>query len=259
MIRMKMENTPMVLDMDAHPAVETYQRFFGQLRRAGIGWACGTLQEEGKAVLSHVSTEVEEPEERQKILGQIIRHNQAALKLAAVEPSYIPAMPVHPDCVEGSLEQIEAYGLQKIRVLEAEGAWIECPGMEVIWEAAMQRDMLVNLRESNRQQVDKLAMQFQGLKIAACLQPAEAAELMEKYPNVYIKMCGVWYGNYYLHEWCRKVDTKRILFASGYPDCNPASKTAAVGWELRDQLEEIKQDIFNGNAWRAIEGQYVRD
>ena len=51
-----------------------------------------------------------------------------------------------------------------------------------------------------------------------------------------------------LHEWCKQLDTERLLFGSGYPDCNPATKVAAAKWELRDQSDVVKQKIFCENA-----------
>jgi predicted TIM-barrel fold metal-dependent hydrolase len=48
------------------------------------------------------------------------------------------------------------------------------------------------------------------------------------------------------------LDTERLLFSSGYPGCNPATKVAAAKWELRDQSDVVKQKIFCENAAKLV-------
>ena len=247
-----------MIDMDAHPPFFTMNmdylgeincsKFFAQLKRAGIDTACGTLFVQPQFF------------EQQDIAEAIKQLNKKTMELALLEPRYIPVLWVHPECAVDSLEQLKQYLPLGARIIEVEAAWLEDTKMQPILLYAQEKNVALSLRGATPEQIISLTESFPTLKILVggisdrAFTPTRTKEILEKCSHVYLKVSGLmWSGNYVLHEWSNRLNKERLLFGTGYPDCNPATRVAAAVWELRDQSESVNNMIFSCNARNIIE------
>lgn len=242
-----------MIDMDCHPPFDAadidyigkvnYKDFFVNLERAGISKVCGTLlPPKGFFDSSDMS----------KVIKEL---NARTMELVRIEPRYIPVLWVHPDCAEENLSQLEQYVPLGARIVEVDGAWIDRVEMIPLFTHAQEHNVVLSLQNVTAEQVLVLAKRFPSLTMIVggltdrVFSPACVKDILSTCPQVYLKLSGsIWSCNYVLHEWCKQLDTERLLFGSGYPDCNPATKVAAAKWELRDQSDVVKQKIFCENA-----------
>ena len=246
-----------MIDMDCHPPFDvadidyigkvSRKEFFANLERAGISKACGTLLIPAEFWDSHEISEA------------IQEVNERTMELACMESRYIPVLRAHPDCTEVTLSQLEKYVPLGMRIVETNGAWIERAEMIPILTYAQEQNIVLSLQNVTTEQVLVLAEKFPSLTMIVggltdrVFSPVCAKTILSICPQVYLKLSGfIWSCNYYLHEWCNQLDKKRLLFGSGYPDCNPATRVAALRWELRDQSDVVKQKIFSENATKLF-------
>lgn len=242
-----------IIDADAHPPYcpmdidhigeLSSEKFLDRLNQTGIGYACGRLTPPQDFFLAHPT------EEAVSLL------NEAAFALAAGDARYFPALWVHPDCPSFSIEQMDEYAARGVRMLEADAECLDHPGLAPILAHAQTTGMIVSLHKETLEQTDRLASQYPGLSILAgglgssIYMPDRTCALLDAHPNLYINLSGaVWSFNYVLHEWTQRLGTERLLFGTGYPFCNPASKVAAVNWELRDQPDSVASRLLYLNA-----------
>lgn len=248
-----------IIDMDAHPPFDTANidyigeidrtEFFARLERAGISKACGTLLPPPGFFTKHTVAEAVE------IL------NEKTMELALSEARYIPVLWVHPDCADVSLKKLEQYIPVGARIIEVDADWLERMEMHRIFEYAQEQHVAVSLIGGTFEQVITLTSKFPRLKVLVggvsdqIFAPPCAKEIMEICPEVYIKLSRImWTWNYVMHEWSKCLDKERLLFGTGYPDCNPAAKLGAFEWELRDWSETERELIFCENALRITTG-----
>lgn len=246
-----------IIDMDAHPPFDTASidyigdmnqtNFFDRLERAGIDKACGTL-------IPPIGFF-----EKYAIAEGIEQLNKRTMEMALSEPRYIPVLWVHPDCVDVSLLQLEKYVCMGARIMEVDAAWLERAEMNRILATANEQNVTVSLRGGTPKRIIALKEKFPLLKVLVggisdrVFTPECAKAILTTCPQVYLRLSGfIWSCNYVLHEWSKRLDKERLLFGTGYPDCNPATKLATVVWELRDRSEVEKELIFSKNVMKML-------
>jgi len=249
-----------IIDMDAHPPFDTTSidyigelnqtKFFDRLERAGIDMVCGTLIPPVGFFENYAIAEV------------IQQLNKRTMEMALSEPRYIPVLWVHPDCVETSLLQLEKYVSMGAQIIEIDAAWLEREEMHHILSTANEQNVMVSLRGGTPDQIIALKEKFPLLKILVggisdrVFTPECAKKILTTCSQVYLRLSGTfWSWNYVLHEWSKSMDKERLLFGTGYPYCNPATKLAAILWELRDQSNEEKELIFSKNVMKMSIGR----
>lgn len=246
-----------VIDIDAHPPFSslpidhlgelTQSRFFGRLIAAGIDIACGRLLPPQGFFEAHAPGEA------------IALLNSAALTLAKSDSRYRPSLWIHPDCPDASVSQLEESRKSGARLFELDAPWLSHPGLTPILSAAQALGMTAVLHGEKIDQADELAARFPALPLlvggsgSAGYMPAPAEVLLKKHENLSVNLSGVIWGcNYALHEWCSRLGPDRLFFGSGYPFSNPAGRLAAFQWELRDQPDSVREQIFGKNALRLV-------
>lgn len=246
-----------IIDMDAHPPFEKMNinytgdtdnvLFFERLAAAGIDKACGTLIPPDGFFGTYGASEA------------VRLLNQKSYELSKSEPRYIPMLNVHPDCALFSAAQMKEYAALGVNAVEIDAQWLDRDEIIPILDCADELGMLVKLINENISHVTKLASKYPMLKIMAIgfsckyTMPEKVHEVLKNHPNVYVSMSAdIWVYNYMSHEWCGKIGVSRFLFGTAYPYANPASKLAAVKWELRDQNETAQNNIFYENALKVL-------
>lgn len=241
---------PPFCDMEIdHIGILTPSLFFERLHKAGIDTAAGTLLLPFSQCAGSLTEEM------------LCRVNDAALTLADTHPDrYIPGIHVTPDLPDVSCAEIERYAAEGVSILgEIETVWLDDPQYErplsEIFACAAQYRMTVSIHPAHPDHLRMWAGRFPALNFMyggrECrgITPAQSEALLRDYPNLYLRLSqDIFLGNYYLHSYADRFPTGQLLFGSGYPHSNPAARTAACLWELRDQTEETKRKIFYENA-----------
>ena len=247
-----------LIDMDCHPPFGvadigyigkvSYKEFFDNLERAGISKVCGTL---------FLPTGFFDSREISEAIQEV---NERTMELACTESRYIPVFRMHPDCIEVTLSQLKKYVPMGMRIFEVEGVWLERTDMLSVFTYMQEQDVVLSIRNATAEQVLTIAENFPSLKIIIdgvmdrVFSPISAKEILSKCPQIYLKVSDMaWIDNYYLHEWSKQLNKGRLLFGTGYPDCNPATRVAAALWELRDCSDEEQKMIFGQNAAKLFE------
>ncbi len=242
-----------IVDIDAHPPLTPMPvdhigelsaiSLLDRLSRAGIDIACGRLTPPPGFFDAHA------PEDA------IAALNRGALNLMQTDSRYLPALWIHPDCPDYSMDQLGQYTPLGVRMIGVEAKWLDHPGMQPILTRAQTLDMVVSLQDETISQADELAGQFPSLAVligglgSSGYMPAITFDLLQSHSNLLLNLSGVIWGfNYALHEWTERLGADRLFFGSGYPFSNPAGKLAALRWELRDQADSVCRQIFSENA-----------
>lgn len=256
-----------IIDTDAHPPCGEAEvdhlgrlsphRFFERLQRAGIDTAVGTLP-----LPSSLCTTASTAEDTLRTV------NDAALSLAKIYPrNYLPGIHIHPAHPTLSCREIEIYSNAGVRMIgEIRAEWLDCPPdqspLTDIFSCAEQYGMTVSVHSAAPERLGQWAKRFPGLNFMygsrQCnISLAASADLLQKHTNLYLRLSqNIFLANYYLHTYVEKLPTSQLLFASGYPFCNPAARIAAVQWELRDQSEAKRQRIFRENAINCLDNRH---
>ena len=227
-----------IFDIDAHPPIDIRQRrrFFNLLSSLGISGICGTVSADG------ITDE-----------KCALALNEAALRLAEDEPSYIPALWGFP----GLLEKITGAGLICVdtSIRDELGditGYAEMSGIPVCLCHETPESASLILEKFPR------ALIIAGGNWSSGFDPLKSVEMLEKYPNFYLSLsAGVWTVNYVLHELIHRMPTDRLLFGTGFPYTNPSSKLAAIKWELRDTNNETRERVFYKNACELFGGLMI--
>ena len=251
-----------IIDTDAHPpfgsveaehiGILTSALFFERLQKAGIECAAGTLLLPPDLSLSE---------------DTLCRVNDAALALADTYPDrYVPGIHVCPTLPTVSCREIEQYNKAGVRILgEIQPEWLENEQyqkpLHEIFSCAEQYGMTVSMHPQSPDQLRMWAEKYPSLRFmygdrqCRTITPGQSVTLLREHPNLFLRLSqDIFLGNYYLHTYIDRFPTEQLLFGSGYPMCNPAARTAACRWELRDQPEEIKRMLFHENAARCLAG-----
>ncbi len=218
-----------IIDVDAHPPIDEKKReeFYKTLSLLGITRALGAPLEEGMT--------------------------KKESNLLAIRNFNCRSMWGHPDCADT---------LEGASLLTVDSAWL--PEAEEILRIAESKRIPVLLRNENESQIRALAREYPSLPLivggsgSRVAKPSLAYELMRDLPQVYLNLSGaVWTYNYVLHEWIQRLPTHRLLFGTDYPYANPASKLAALRWELRHTAASVTEAILGGNALDLLKEAFV--
>ena len=224
-------------DIDAHPPTEKNMRpgFFQKVSELGVSHICGTFAVK------------EPPDEKTAALL-----NKAAKRLSVTEARYLPAFWGFPGLLEKS-------GTAKMLYVDAGMG----QGRDEVLRYAEQSKKPVFLchetPESTREILEKFpkASVIAGGQGASGFEPLQTVSMLNAFPNFYLNLsAGIWTVNYVLHELIKKMPVRQLLFGSGFPYTNPASRLAAVKWELRDTDVSSCEHVFYQNA-RALLGEDV--
>ena len=255
-----------IIDTDAHPPFGTIEvgsigtltaaLFFERLQKARIRMATGTLLLPPELSAASLSEDA------------LRCVNAAALSLAHIYPDrYQPGIHVNPDFPECSCQEIVRYADRGVRILgEIQSDWLADAHYQKplydIFSCAEQYGMTVSVHPQTSDHLQMWAQKFPSLKFmygsreCRSITPDQSAALLGEYPNLYLRLSqDIFLGNYYLYSYVNRFPIRQLLFGSGYPLCNPAARTAACLWELRDQTEEIKRKIFHENAVSCLSGE----
>jgi len=245
--------------MDAHPPLGTVSidhlgivtpaRFFERMQKAGITTA---------AALPYLP---DYPNTEHALQSA----NESSAALAQTYPdAYLPGIFVHPAYPACSCRELECCGKNGVRLLgEIQPHWLGdsayANALAEIFSCAEQYRMVVSMHPENREQLCLWASRFPKLQFlygdrqCRSITPAMSADLLQTYPNLYLRLSqDIFLGNYYLHTFVSQFPKNQILFGSGYPHSNPAARVAACIWELRDQDEDVRQQVFTRNAEALI-------
>ena len=247
-----------IIDTDARPpfgdteidhiGILTQALFFERLQKASIETAAGTLLLPSSLCSAPMTDDL------------LHRVNDAARILADTHPDrYIPGIHVTPDLPALSCAEIEQYAVEGVSILgEIETVWLDDPQYErplsEIFACAAQYRMTVSIHPAHPDHLRMWADRFPALNFMygdrdCRMTPAQSEVLLREHPNLYLRLSqDIFLANYYLHTYIDRFPTGQLLFGSGYPHSNPAARTAACLWELRDQTEETKRKIFYENA-----------
>ena len=247
-----------IIDTDARPpfcdteidhiGILTQALFFERLQKANIETAAGTLLLPSSICSAPMTEDL------------LRRVNDAARTLADTHPDrYIPGIHVTPDLPALSCAEIERYAAEGVSILgEIETVWLDDPQYErplsEIFSCAAHHRMTVSIHPAHPDHLRMWAGRFPTLNFMygdrdCRITPAQSEVLLREHPNLYLRLSqDIFLANYYLHTYMEKFPTEQLLFGSGYPNSNPAARTAACLWELRDQTEETKRKIFYENA-----------
>ena len=247
-----------IIDTDARPpfgdteidhiGILTQALFFERLQKANIETAAGTLLLPSSLCSAPMTDDL------------LRRVNDAARTLADTHPDrYIPGIHVTPELPALSCAEIERYAAEGVSILgEIQSGWLDDPQydqpLSEIFACAAQYRMTVSIHPAHPDHLRMWADRFPALNFMygdrECrISPAQSEILLREYPNLYLRLSqDIFLANYYLHTYADRFPVNQLLFGSGYPHSNPAARTAACLWELRDQTEETKRKIFYENA-----------
>ena len=254
-----------IIDFQTHPFVNaedclcahqdacglTSETFLEHLTSFGVQRFCG-------AVISKHRREGESEWDK------IRRHNDHALALRArYGDAYIPGFHVHPDYVAESIVEIRRMKAEGVRLIgmmiPTYCGWTNyaTDAFSALLDEAERHDMIVCLRVADEDDMDALVKHHPNLKIVAA-HPGERSNLlrhiarMQISENYYLALSGVGITRYGALK--RLVDTvgaNRLLFASGFPSCDPTMHLGAVLTD-RHITDMQKEQILSGNAKRLL-------
>ena len=219
--------------------------FVGELRRAGIKRACGSVIERGAGTFEDIQ-----------------RLNREALRFRDLYPDfYIPGIHIHGGYPEESCRELELmhneHGVRWIGELVSYLMPIgdyDSPGMFQIYETARDLDMVLNIHCSDLAMIERVLKNFPTLNLVIA-HPEDLAnakkrfELVRSYPNAYLDLSGTglfrWNMLRYAIDVC---GSEKLLFGSDFPVCSPGMN---IGGVLAEHLSSAElRNVFSCNFLR---------
>ena len=256
-----------VIDFHTHPYLsgEEFLNFYPQcfapspeqcrqdLERAGISRICGSVI-------------LKRPYSREEGFAHIHQCNERALRLRDILGSfYTPGFHVHPDFVEESIAEIEAMHAQGVRLIGELvpylHGWEDYAGKNLsrILDAAGKHHMIVSFHTMPDEQdkITRMVREHPDVTFVAA-HPNEKEiflrhlERMEQCDNLYLDLSGTGIFRYGLLAYgVGRVGSKRFLFGTDFPICNPRMYVQAIYQEPIS--EEDRENIMHRNAQRLLE------
>lgn len=229
---------------------EDMAEFDKEMKKVGIDFYSGS------PLVKHVITD----------FAEIKQLNEDALRIRDQFPAYIPAMQVHGDFPQESIEEMHRlYQNENIRYIGELVPYImgtgefNSPGMLEIFKAAGELGMTVNLHDGSRETVTPVLEQAPGLNVILA-HPGEPwgptgakgrFQFVSEYANLYMDISG--YGLFRWNMLRYAVDVcgaEKIIFGSDMPTCS-------AGMYLYGALSENMTDdefrlILGGNFRRLL-------
>ena len=223
------------------------------MKAAGVSKICGS-------VIVRKSCFSEE-----KSLWEVVEAcNRSALKVSAdLGGYYIPGIMVHPDYVEESIDAVDRFYAEGVRLVGELVPYMHgwndysCEGFSKILDHITEKNMIVSLHSMGEDQMDEMVRRHPDTKFVFA-HPGEYGEFcrhmnrLKMSENCYLDVSG--YGIFrhgMLRHAIDEVGVERIIFGSDYPTCNPYMY---VGGVLLDPLltDSEKAAIFSGNIRRLF-------
>ena len=186
--------------------------------------------------------------------------NEEMLELRdTLGPAYIPGMMVHPDFVQESLAEMEAFYRNGIRLIGElvpySHGWenYACAGFSKILDAAQDLGMIVSLHSMGEEAMDAMAAAHPDCTIVFAHpgdgEPVERhIRRLKQSENFYLDLSGTGlFRHGVLRALVDEVGVEKILFGTDYPICNPYMYVGGVGLDPLLSQEE-KEAIFAKNA-----------
>ena len=190
------------------------------------------------------------------------QYNDKALKLSNYYNGfYVPGFHVHPAFVKESIAEIERMNKLNVKLVGELVPYIQrwnnfnyaSKEFFEICEAIEHYDMVLSLHTMENDEMDSLVNRFKNLKIVAA-HPGEKSSFlqhlnrMEKSENYYLDLSGTGLFRYgLLRKGIDEFSSKRFLFGSDYPVCNPAMYVGGVALD-NILTDSEKRDILYNNA-----------
>lgn len=192
--------------------------------------------------------------------------NDKALELSKLlKDFYVPGFHVHPAFIKESIAEIERMNKLGIRLVGELVPYIQQWGelnyaskeFFEICEAIEHYDMVLSIHTLEDKELNLLVERFKNLKIVAA-HPGEKnvflqhLKRMEKSENYHIDLSGTGLFRYgLLRKGIDEFSSKRFIFGSDYPICNPAMFVGGV--KLDNMLTDTeKEDVLYNNAKRLL-------
>ena len=221
---------------------ESYEEFFAEQRRAGIGICCGSFNIRNDGSDFSVIKEC----------------NRQVLEIhASYKDSFLPGVNVHPNFPEESCAEIQRfYDLGFRWIGEVAGYVMNYQtyfreGFMPIFELAQDLDMVLNVHPSTLEDVSLIVSNFPKLKLVVAhpeaLRITECYRLAQEHDNLYFDLSGSGLARWgMLKKGVQLIGAERFIFGTDFPLINPGMYVAGVLFEHLNERERklILHDNF---------------